>query len=263
MNIIRFIDEDGQVRFGQAEADGGARVLEGDPFDRLCPTDQLVRVAKRLAPVDPPNVFAIGLNYRRHAEETGAALPDAPVIFIKANTSVAGPNAPILLPKAAPNEVDYEAELAIVIGRTARDVSPGDAFEYVLGFTCANDVSARDCQLRLDKQWARGKSFDTFCPLGPVLVTPDQIDPDQAGIRTVLNGKVMQDSNTGDMIFGCRELVSYLSHQFTLLPGTVICTGTPSGVGFARKPPVFLRDGDEVTIEIDGVGRLTNPVIRE
>ena len=263
MNIVRFIDEDGQVRFGRPQPDGGAWVLEGDPFDRLRPTDRVVRVAKRIAPVDPPNVFAIGLNYRRHAEETGAALPDAPVIFIKANTSVATPNAPILLPKAAPNEVDYEAELAIVIGRTARDVSPGEAFDCVLGFTCANDVSARDCHLRLDKQWARGKSFDTFCPLGPVLVTPDQIDPDQVGIRTVLNGKVMQDSNTGDMIFGCRELVSYLSHQFTLLPGTVICTGTPSGVGFARKPPVFLRDGDEVTIEIDGIGQLTNPVIRQ
>ena len=263
MNIVRFVDQDGQVRFGQPQPDGGARVLEGDAFDRLRPTDQVVRVAKRIAPVDPPNVFAIGLNYRRHAEETGAALPDAPVIFIKASTSVAAPNAPILLPAAAPDEVDYEAELAIVIGRTARDVSQGEAFDYVLGFTCANDVSARDCQLRLDKQWARGKSFDTFCPLGPVLVTPDQIDPDHAGIRTVLNGEVMQDSNTGDMIFGCRELVSYLSHQFTLLPGTVICTGTPSGVGFARKPPVFLRDGDEVTIEIDGVGRLTNPVIRQ
>ena len=263
MNIIRFIDEDGQVRFGQPQPDGGAEVLEGDPFGRLDPTDRVVRVAKRLAPVDPPNVFAIGLNYRQHAEETGAALPNAPVIFIKPTTAVAAPHAPILLPKAAPDEVDYEAELAIVIGRTTRDVAPGEAFDHVLGFTCANDVSARDCQLRLDKQWARGKSFDTFCPLGPVLVTPDQIDPDKAGIRTVLNGKVMQDSNTSDMIFGCRELVSYLSQQFTLLPGTVICTGTPSGVGFARKPPVFLRDGDEVTIEIDGIGRLTNPVIRE
>ena len=140
-------------------------------------------------------------------------------------------------------------------------MSEVEALDFVLGYTCANDVSARDCQGRLDKQWARGKSFDTFCPLGPWIET--EMDPDNAGLRTRLNGQVMQDSNTNDMIFGCRELISYLSYQFTLLPGTVILTGTPSGVGFARKPPVWLKHGDVVEIEIDGIGVLRNPVVAD
>ena len=191
------------------------------------------------------------------------ALPTAPVIFIKATTAVTAPGMPIILPAAAPDEVDYECELAIIIGTRARNVSEDDAIDHVLGYTCGNDVSARDCQIRHDQQWARAKSFDTFCPLGPVIVTPDEIDGDNCALRTILNGQVMQDSNTNDLIFNCRQLVSYLSHQFTLLPGTVIMSGTPSGVGFARKPPVFLKEGDEVTIEIDGIGQLTNSVARE
>lgn len=263
MKILRFLDARGRTRLGEPQADGWARLYRGELFEGLALTDQRARVAKRLAPVDPPNVFAIGLNYRGHADETGAGYPSAPVIFLKASTSVTGAGSPILLPKAAPEEVDYEAELAIIIGKTARNVSREEALGYVLGFTCANDVSARDCQVRLDKQWARAKSFDTFCPLGPVVVTPDEIDPDRVAIRTTVNGRVLQESNTSDMIFGCRELVSYLSAQFTLLAGTVICTGTPSGVGFARKPAVFLRDGDEVTVEIEGIGRLTNTVVKE
>jgi len=161
----------------------------------------------------------------------------------------------------APDEVDYECELAIVMGKAAHNVVEDEALDYVLGYTCSNDVSARDCQLRLDMQWARGKSFDTFAPLGPCIQT--EMDPDHARVCTRLNGQVMQDSNTSDLIFSCRKLVSYLSHCMTLLPGTVIMTGTPAGVGFTRKPPVFLRPGDVVEIEIEGIGVLRNRVIAE
>ncbi len=190
---------------------------------------------------------------RRHAEESGAALPDHPLVFAKFTTSVIGPGDAIVLPADAPNEVDYEAELAIVIGKTARKVSEADALKYVLGYTCANDVSARDCQIRRDKQWARAKGFDTFCPLGPCLVVDPAMNPNALPIRTRLNGKVMQDSNTADMIFSVPFLISYLSHQITLLPGTVIVTGTPEGVGVARKPTVFLAPGDTIAIEIGGI----------
>jgi 2-keto-4-pentenoate hydratase/2-oxohepta-3-ene-1,7-dioic acid hydratase in catechol pathway len=263
MKIVRYLDVDGRTRFGETSGPNLAHRIEGDIFGRHEVTHTEDEVVKRLAPVDPPNVFCIGLNYKAHAEESGAKFPEAPVIFIKATTTVTAPGAPIILPKSAPLEVDYEAELAIVIGRQAHRVSEADALNYVFGYTCADDVSARDCQTRIDVQWARGKSFDTFCPLGPHLVTADEVDGDHLGIRSVLNGNVMQDSNTSDMIFSCRHLVSYLSHQFTLLPGTVICTGTPEGVGFARKPPVFLRPGDEITIAIDQIGQLTNPVLAE
>ncbi len=262
MKIMRFLDADGQIHYGQPVDKRTAHVIEGDLFDRPTVTDRTVSVAKRLPPVTPPNVFAIGLNYRKHAEESGMDLPTAPVIFIKATTSVTGVSMPIVLPASAPDEVDYECELVIVIGTEAHNVPEDRALDYVLGYTCGNDVSARDCQIRHDVQWARAKSFDTFCPLGPVIVTPDEVDGDNCPIRTILNGQVMQDSNTNDLIFDCRQLVSYLSRQFTLLPGTAIMTGTPSGVGFARKPPVYLKEGDQVTIEIEGIGQLTNPVVR-
>jgi len=263
MKIMRFLDEHGQVRYGVPTGPHTARPILGDIFDDFCVSQKEVKVLKRLAPVDPPNIYAIGLNYKSHAEESGSKYPDRPVIFIKATTSLTHPEAPIILPSEAPDEVDYEAELAIVIGKTCKHIPEEKALEVILGYTCANDVSARDCQLRLDRQWARGKSFDTFCPLGPVIVTPDELDGDNVTIRSILNGKVMQEANTSDMIFSCRQLVSYLSRQFTLLAGTVILTGTPSGVGFARKPPVYLREGDRVTIEIEGIGQLTNPVVRE
>lgn len=262
MKIMRFLDNEGEIRYGEPVDDRTARIVTGEAGN-LTTSDQTTTVAKRLPPVEPPNIYAIGLNYKKHAEESGMQLPSAPVIFIKATTSLTGPGMPIILPESAPNEVDYECELVIIIGKTARNVPEADALDYVFGYTCGNDVSARDCQLKLDAQWARGKSFDTFCPIGPVIVTADEINPDNCGIRTILNGQVMQDSNTNDLIFNCRQLISYLSRQFTLLPGTAILTGTPSGVGFARKPPVFLKEGDEVTIEIDGIGQLTNAVVRE
>ena len=275
MKLIRFEDASGVVRVGEAVGTGGAgigggastrgeaRLIRGDLFGAYDLTDETAAVRRLLAPIEPVNVIAIGLNYRRHAEESGLAAPDAPVIFVKLTTSVITTGEPIVLPASAPDEVDYEAELAVVIGKPARKVTEADALKYVLGYTCANDVSARDCQVRIDKQWARAKSFDTFCPLGPCLVVDPGMDPDALGVRTRLNGEVMQDSNTKDMIFSAPRLISYLSHQFTLVPGTVILTGTPEGVGFARKPPRYLRPGDTITVEIDGIGELTNPVVRE
>lgn len=214
---------------------------------------------KLLAPVAPPNIIAIGLNYRKHAKESGMAYPDKPVIFLKATSSVIGPEDNIVLPEMAPKEVDYEAELVIVIGKKAKNIEIDEVDNYILGYTCGNDVSARDCQLRLDQQWARGKSFDTFCPIGPWIET-ELPDPDNCRIMSRLNGKVMQDSNTSDLIFNTKELVSYCSKNFTLYPGTIIMTGTPEGVGFARKPPVFLKSGDIIEIEIEYIGKLINKV---
>ncbi len=262
MKIARFRAPDGAIRYGVVEGDM-VRPIEGDIFGAWKATSKSLPLTqvKLLAPVAPPNVYAIGLNYRLHAEESKMALPERPVIFIKATTAVCGPEDTIVLPRVAPHEVDYECELTIVIGKTARHVSEATALDYVLGYTCGNDVSARDCQIRLDKQWARGKSFDTFAPLGPWIET--DMDPDNAPIRTRLNGQTMQDSNTNDLIFSCRQLISHLSDAFTLLPGTVIMTGTPSGVGFARTPAVFLRPGDIVEIEIEGIGVLRNPVAAE
>jgi 2-keto-4-pentenoate hydratase/2-oxohepta-3-ene-1,7-dioic acid hydratase in catechol pathway len=267
MKLIRFLSHEGRVLLGIYEADrpDRARVVEGDLFGELVPTGRVVSIRKLLPPVDPPNILAIGLNYRRHADETKISYPDLPVLFIKTTNALIGPGDPILLPSAGPDCVDYEAELAVVIGRRAKNITPGKALDYVLGYVCANDVSARDWQIeKQKKQWARGKSFDTFCPLGPCLVTKDEIsDPDDLSIRSILNGHVMQDSRTSDMIFGVRQLISDVSHSLTLLPGTVILTGTPEGVGFTRQPPVYLREGDTVTIEIEGIGQLTNPVEME
>lgn len=262
MKLARFVSDQGQTCVGRLTGERAAEPLIGELFGELTFAPQGVGVRAFLPPVEPPNVFAIGRNYRAHAAETGARLPERPLVFQKATTAVIGDGVPIVLPKSAPDEVDFEAELAIVIGRRARHVTEEGALDVVLGYTCANDVSARDCQ-RDDKQWARAKGFDTFCPLGPWLVTPDELDPDDCVIRSRLNGAIMQEASTSAMIFSCRQLISYLSHQFTLLPGTVILTGTPEGVGMARRPPVFLRAGDRVEVEIAGLGRLSNPVVRE
>jgi 2-keto-4-pentenoate hydratase/2-oxohepta-3-ene-1,7-dioic acid hydratase in catechol pathway len=213
-----------------------------------------------LAPVPRPGkVVAIGLNYRDHAAESEQPIPEEPILFAKFANSVIGPGEAIRIPPATQSP-DYEAELGVVIGRTAREVDRTDALTYVAGYTCANDVSARDLQLRVS-QWTRGKAVDTFLPLGPWLVTADEIpDPDRLAIRCLLNGEVMQDSNTDQMIFGVAELVSFISQTMTLEPGDVISTGTPPGVGFLRDPPRLLREGDEVTVELERIGTLTNPV---
>ncbi|MFQ5428789.1 MAG: fumarylacetoacetate hydrolase family protein [Phycisphaerae bacterium] len=262
MRIVRFVDAAGRPRWGRELDDAHAAPMVGDLFGPHDFEQRAVPFARRLAPVDPPNIFAIGRNYRAHAEEMKAReLPREPLIFLKATSSVIGPDESIVLPGSAPDEVDFEAELAVIIGTQAKDVAPADALRYVLGYTCANDISARDCQKRRDKQWARGKSFDTFCPLGPVLVTADALSPESLAVRSMLNGRIMQDDRTANMIFSVPFLVSYLSRQFTLRPGTVILTGTPAGVGAARTPPVFLRDADEITVEIECIGTLRNRVV--
>jgi len=262
MKIARFRTSAGEERYGLLDGER-LKAIDGFPWDgpRTMGREYAVGDVRLLAPVEPPDVFAIGLNYRAHAEETGANYPPAPVIFLKATSAVIGPQDSVVLPAMAPDEVDYEAELAIVIGRASRNVPESDALDCVFGYTCGNDVSARDAQLRYDVQWARGKSFDTFCPIGPWIET--EIDPDSADITLRLNGRTMQSSNTSDMVFSCRKLVSYCSQIATLRPGTVIMTGTPSGVGFARKPPVFLREGDTVEVEIGGIGVLRNVVAKE
>lgn len=259
MKVARF-QINGNEKYGLIEGDK-IKSIKGLPWDSLETTGEEYPLSdvKLLAPVQPQDVIAIGLNYRAHADESGMKRPAAPVIFIKASSSVIGPDDDIVLPKMAPDEVDYEAELVIVIGRTCSKVSESDALSYVLGYTCGNDVSARDCQIRIDAQWARGKSFDTFCPIGPWIET--DIDPDNQNISLKLNGEVMQSSNTNDMIFNCSQLVSYCSHFATLRPGTIIMTGTPSGVGFARKEPVFMKAGDKVEVIIDGIGTLSNGVV--
>ena len=214
-----------------------------------------------LAPVPRPGkLICIGLNYRDHAAESNMPIPERPVVFSKFATAVIAPGEPVVLPTIS-SQVDYEAELAVVIGRRARNVRSSQALDYVLGYTCFNDISARDFQFA-DGQWQRGKSCDTFAPMGPTIVTADTVpDPHRLSIKLVLNGKTMQDSNTDQFIFGVPELIEFLSQTITLEPGDVIATGTPPGVGFARKPPVFLKPGDKMEVVIESVGWLNNPVV--
>jgi 2-keto-4-pentenoate hydratase/2-oxohepta-3-ene-1,7-dioic acid hydratase in catechol pathway len=225
----------------------------------LSPAQTEVRIG---LPFRPRNLICIGLNYKDHATESGVALPKEPVVFAKLTSSVIGPRDPIVIPPDT-CEVDYEAELAIVIGRACRGVSPAQALEYVAGYTCVNDVSARDFQ-RGDGQWVRAKSQDSFGPLGPYLVTTEDIpDPQALYIRCKVNEQLLQNSNTSNMIFGVRELIAFISRGITLQPGDVISTGTPPGVGFARKPPIFLSPGDRVEVEIQNLGKLENQVVAQ
>ena len=267
MRIVRFLDEKGRECYGHNFRAGHAMLLEGHLFQGLQETGTRVSVKKLLAPLQPVAILCIGLNYRKHAIETGIKIPEYPVLFMKNPAAVANPGDPIVLPKVCvnPPQVDYEAELAAVIGKPARNVSAARALDYVLGYTAGNDVSARWWQQHAGaSQWIRGKSFDTFCPLGPELVTADEIpDPQNLQLRCILDNEVMQDGNTSDMIFSVAQLIAFLSEGTTLLPGTVILTGTPSGVGFVRQPPVFLKPGDVVTIEIERIGTLTNPLVEE
>ena len=216
-----------------------------------------------LAPVPRPGkIICIGLNYRDHAAESSLPVPESPITFSKYVTSVTHPSFPVYLPRST-GKVDYEAELAFVVGRRAKHVPRAKAFEYVLGYTNFNDVSARDFQFS-DGQWQRGKSCDTFAPMGPAIVTRDEVpDPHRLRIQLRLNGETMQDSSTEQLIFGVDVLMEFLSATVTLEPGDVVATGTPPGVGFARKPPVFLEAGDLMEVEIEGLGVLSNPVLRE
>lgn len=265
MKIARLQLSDQSKCLANQHDDGSFTKLTGDLFGKLADTEEAVS-GKLLAPLTPVDILCIGLNYRKHAAEGGSAPPENPILFMKNIGTLQNPADPIVLPrKLNSDKVDFECELAVVIGKECLNATKDNALDFVLGYTCANDVSARDWQKNGGGgQWCRGKTFNTFCPLGPVLVTADEIDnPNSLAIKTILNGETMQDWNTDDMIFDVPTLIEFLSASTTLLPGTVILTGTPHGVGFARKPPVFLKDGDSVSIEIENIGTLTNPVIAE
>lgn len=267
MKIIRFLSSMNNILYGVYNPDtpDTARLIDGNIFGDFRITDREAQIVKLLAPLAPRNILALGINYKKHGDETAMSYPEQPILFLKATTSIVGHQGPIALPAAGPDHVDYEAELAVIIGRKAKNIKADEVMNYIMGYTCANDASARDWQFDRQKgQWARGKSFDTFCPLGPWIVPKDEIaDPDNLNISAVVNGKIVQDSNTAQMIFNIREIISNLSMSLTLLPGTVILTGTPDGVGFTRKPPLFLKEGDTVSIEIEKIGTLTNKVVRE
>ena len=265
MRIVRF-QSNGKIHTGQQIDDQTALRIDGDLFGSYRITDEALKIEKLLAPIVPVDILCIGLNYREHAAESGSAVPQNPMLFIKASNTLNNPFDPIPIPKRS-SEIDYECELAVIIGKTAKHVSRQSAMDHVLGYTCANDVSSRDWQR--DKnlgggQFARGKSFDGFCPLGPCIVTKDEIaNPNLLRIKTILNGQTLQDHTTADMIFDVPTLIESLSSTMTLRAGAIILTGTPQGVGFARKPPVWMKAGDTVVVEIEKIGRLENPVTQE
>ena len=252
---------DGQVQ--PVSAEGMLEVIKGEGLESAGYPVALEDV-RSLAPLAPPsNIVCIGLNYRDHAEESGQPIPAQPVVFSKFSNSVAGSGETIRIPPVT-QQVDYEAELAAVIGKPARNVSESDALSYVFGYTNGNDVSARDLQFLDGKQWTIGKSVDTFGPMGPYLVTTDEVgDPQNLSVRCMLNGEVVQDGHTSQMIFSVAKLVSYLSSVMTLMPGDVIMTGTPAGVGFGRSPQLWMKPGDVVSVEVEGLGTLTNPIEAE
>lgn len=265
MKIARFISGSHTV-VGQVVDDKTALGIEGDLFGTFRVTSDRLTIDKLLAPLVPTDILCIGLNYRKHAAESGSEVPANPMLFIKGSNTLNNPGDPIFIPRLS-NKIDYENELVIVIGKTVKNVSRDQALDCVLGYTIGNDVSARDWQR--DKslgggQFARGKSFDGFFPMGPFIVTRDEVpNPNALRIKTILNGQTMQDQTTADMIFDVPALIESLSSTMTLRAGAVILTGTPEGVGFARKPPVFLKAGDRIVCEIDKLGRLENPVRNE
>ena len=266
MRIVRVLTDTGIITWAEENPDGVLRRIAGSLWESFDVTDEVVVAEQLLAPVRPPVIIGIAQNYRAHAQEMGSPLPVRPVFFMKTPTSVQDPGKPIHLPRTLRSDkVDYEAELAIVIGRTCRNATPEDTLDFVLGYTIGNDVSARDWQ----KEWGggqfwRGKTFDTFCPLGPAVVTRDVLgEARNLRIRSEVNGESRQNSSTSDMVFDVATLVSFVSGSTTLPAGTVILAGTPAGVGSGFNPPRFLAAGDTVTVEIEGIGRLSNPVEEE
>ena len=276
MKLVSFSAADGAVRPGFLLEDTGTvldltpsgfksalevigkRITEA-PSDREVPLGD-VKLHAPLA--NPPRVFAIGLNYRDHAIESGMAIPTTPVVFFKLTTSVIGPGEAIVLPKNS-TEPDYEAEFAFVIGKGGYRIPASEWREHVYGYTVVNDVSARDVQFS-STQWSMSKSFPTFCPLGPAIVTADEIaDPHQLGISLDIDGVQLQNSNTRELVFKIPDLIEYLSSITPLLPGDIISTGTPPGVGLGRNPKRWLRPGETVTVTVEGLGSLTNPVVAE
>jgi 2-keto-4-pentenoate hydratase/2-oxohepta-3-ene-1,7-dioic acid hydratase in catechol pathway len=268
------VEVDGRARVAVA-ADGGLRAVRGganrtlsellalpaqEREAALAPDGDLPVDARVLAPLRPASIVCIGLNYLDHVRETGMERPKRPLVFSKLRSSVIGPGDAIRINPEITTQVDWEVELAVVIGREAQQLPVEEALDVVFGYTAANDVSARDVQFG-DGQWVRGKSLDTFCPLGPAVVTRDEVlDPQRMALRTRVNGETVQDSNTAEMIFSVAELISFCSHSFTLLPGDVLLTGTPWGCGAFADPPRYLGGGDVVEVEVEGIGTLTNPV---
>ncbi|HEX8341347.1 MAG TPA: fumarylacetoacetate hydrolase family protein [Tepidisphaeraceae bacterium] len=265
MKIVRF-EHNGKPRYAQWAGEDSAWPIDGDPWGLCVVSPERVAVNRWLAPLVPTDILCIGVNYRQHAAETGSAVPANPMLFIKSSNTLNHPGGEIVIPGNS-SMIDFEAELCVVIGKTARHVPREKALDYVFGYTCANDVSARDWQR--DKalgggQFARGKSFDTFCPIGPWIVTADEIaDPNELAIRCRVNGQTMQDATTADMIYDVPALIASLSSTMTLRPGAVILTGTPHGVGMGRTPPVWLKSGDRVAVEIEGIGSLENVCVAE
>lgn len=279
MKLVMYSVNDGDVKAGlleDGEAGGEVRQLAGEDTSMMTLIEEgaekqpvsgesvALEDVKLYPPVARPGkIIGIGLNYEDHAQETGAEIPEKPIVFAKYPNTITGPGNAIVIPKIT-EQADYEAELAVVIGRKARHVEAEEALDYVFGYMNANDVSSRDLQFSEGGQWTRSKSIDTFAPIGPYLVTKDEIeDPQSLSVKCTLNGEVVQEGTTEKMIFTVAEIVSFLSTGMTLEPGDIIMTGTPPGVGVAREPQVFLKDGDEVTIEIEGLGALTNHVVAE
>ena len=261
-DLLSWFDMDGRW-FKKARDTYDALINDKDALTRANDKGWLVRSRDAYwhAPVPRPGkIICVGLNYRDHAVESNMPIPERPVLFSKFATCVIGPGEPVVIPRTS-QQVDYEAELAVVVGRRAKNVTAAQAYDYVLGYTAFNDVSARDFQFA-DGQWQRGKSCDTFAPMGQTIVTTDEIpDPQRLAIKLRLNKQTMQDSNTDQLIFGVPALIEFITESITLEPGDVIATGTPPGVGFARKPPVFLHPGDEMEVEIEGIGGLGNSIV--
>ena len=243
---------DNAISRAQAVIDGGTHAISATNVTIHAPID------------NPEKIICIGLNYADHAAESSMPIPDEPIVFSKYASSIIGPDENIVAPSAS-SQVDYEVELVVVIGKSGRNISEEDALNHVAGYMVGHDVSARDYQLeKPGAQWMMGKTFDTFAPIGPDLVTTHDVpDPHNLGIRCILNGKTVQDSNTSQLIFDVPKLIAYLTHVFTLAPGDLIFTGTPHGVGMGREPQLWLKHGDRVICEIDGLGRLENPVVSD
>lgn len=260
MRIARFLSNDA-VFTGALVDDRSARLITGDLLGSFSLTDQIVRVDRLLAPIVPTDILCIGLNYRAHAIETKSEIPENPMLFIKSSNALSDPDAPIVIP-ANSNQVDFEGELVVVIGKTCKHVSRERALDHVLGYTIGNDVSARDWQKEKKLnggQFARGKSFDGFAPIGPWIVTSEEIaDPNALMLKTTVSGEVLQQSTTKDMIFDVAAIIASLSSTMTIRAGSIIFTGTPSGVGVARSPQRFLKPGDTVEISIEKLGTLKN-----
>lgn len=264
MRIARLSIED-KIHYAVETVDGYFR-CQGSIEEGFSILGEELKGGKLEPPLVPETIYAIGLNYREHAIEMEKPIPEYPVVTMKSPSSLLEPGGVIELPRFLRSDsVDYECELGIIIGKVCKNVRPSEALDYVFGYTAANDISARDWQgIYSGGQWCKGKSFDTFCPIGPVLVTAEEIpDPDQLLLSTILNGETKQSSCTSDMIFSVSELVAFLSGSATLYPGTLILSGTPTGVGVARKPPRFLKEGDSIVVEVEKIGRLENSVKEE